>query len=55
MMRKPKFGSIYLITNTANGKVYVGLTRSYVSDRWYGHKLAAKNGASSALYRAMRK
>lgn len=49
------FGSIYKITNTVNGKVYIGLTKGYVSDRWYQHKKAAARGDESALYRAMRK
>ena len=53
-MKRPKFGSIYRITCLCNAKVYIGLTRKYVSDRWYQHKKAAASGASSALYQAIR-
>jgi group I intron endonuclease len=55
MMIRPLYGSVYRITCDANGKCYIGLTRGYVSDRWYQHKKAAAMGASSALYSAIRK
>ena len=50
-----KKGSVYKITNSVNGKVYIGLTTSYVSDRWYQHKRAVSQGCNSALYSAIRK
>lgn len=54
-MKQSPNGSIYRITCLKNGKVYIGLTRGYVSNRWHQHKKAAAQGASSALYSAMRR
>lgn len=51
----PIYGSIYRITSLSNKKVYIGLTRDYVSNRWYQHKQAAILNKSSALYQAIRK
>lgn len=34
---KTKLGIIYLITNTINGKMYVGQTRRMINRRWYEH------------------
>jgi len=39
------FGVVYLITNTVNGKVYVGQTTVGVSKRWKGHKDEARKGS----------
>jgi group I intron endonuclease len=55
MMKRPKFGSVYMITCEVNGKRYIGLTRSYVSNRWHQHKVGARQGKTGALYAAMRK
>lgn len=52
---KKTTGLVYRITCAVNGKVYIGLTRGAVCDRWYQHRKAAKTGVSSALYQAMRK
>jgi group I intron endonuclease len=48
-------GVVYKITCAVNGKVYIGLTKGAVYDRWHQHRKAAKTGCSSALYQAMRK
>lgn len=37
------FGLIYKITNTVNGKFYIGQTINSASCRFYGHKSAAKS------------
>lgn len=54
-MKLPPFGSVYKITCLVNGKVYIGLTRSYVSNRWHQHRKEVEAGTTSALYHAMRK
>jgi group I intron endonuclease len=46
---------VYLITNTANGKRYVGLTRYTLAKRWGEHKGCAAAGKKPTLYAAMRK
>lgn len=51
-------GYIYKITNTVNGKMYIGQTRHSIAKRWGEHKNCAKYGKfdyESLLYRAMRK
>lgn len=35
-------GYIYKITNTVNGKSYIGQTLQTIQQRWYAHKYAAK-------------
>jgi group I intron endonuclease len=47
--------SVYLITNTANGKRYVGFTGGRVSLRWKQHRKSARDGLVSALHHAIRK
>lgn len=42
---------IYLITNNANGKVYVGLTKHTADFRFAKHVIDARNGRGKALYR----
>ncbi len=54
MEAKP-YGVIYLITNTVNGKVYVGLTTQTLSARWTGHLGEARRGAKTSLHCAIRK
>lgn len=46
---------IYTITNTINGKQYVGLTTVKPERRLYEHQNNAKNGRPEAIYCAMRK
>ena len=46
---------IYLITNTINGKVYVGQTIETVHRRWQHHKYAAKGNRKHHLLNALRK
>jgi group I intron endonuclease len=46
----------YKITNTINGKSYVGYTGQYhATARWKQHLAAAKRGESQVLYDAIRK
>lgn len=44
---------IYSITNSTNGKNYVGQTKN-VRTRWQQHRSCVRNGASQRLYEAMR-
>ena len=56
-LQKP-YGYIYLITNTVNGKVYVGQTKRTLRERWADHRKAyAHQGEryNCPLYRAFRK
>lgn len=46
---------VYIVTNIANGKRYVGITTGSLSKRWYEHCWQATSGANQALYRAIRK
>ena len=49
---------IYRITNTINGKVYIGLDggSEFINKRWKNHLSAARNSSSTmAIHRAMRK
>ena len=48
-------GVIYVITNTVNGKQYVGLTTKGVPHRWSEHKTCAVIGKKTYLYSALRK
>ena len=47
-------GYIYKISNSINGKVYIGQTRQTIEQRWSGHKHSAIT-SEAPLYRAMRK
>lgn len=46
---------VYLVTNSNNGKRYVGITTLGVQERWKGHLRAAEKGAELRLSRAIRK
>lgn len=47
---------VYLVTNTVNGKVYVGKTQQPLSARWGQHVSAAKSGRNHMpILRAIRK
>ena len=46
---------IYLITNKANGKVYVGRTQKTAAARWYLHVKTAKSGSRLVVHQAIRK
>jgi len=46
---------IYLVTNTINGKAYIGKTSKTVKGRWETHLQNAKMGLPYHLYRAIRK
>lgn len=51
---EPAHGYVYLITNTVNGKVYVGQTTGSVEERWKQHVLASGR-INYRLYYAIRK
>ena len=47
---------IYCLTNTANGKRYVGQTKTTLQKRWYKHRyMALVKHANTRLYEAIRK
>lgn len=46
---------VYAITNLVNGKRYIGITEYSLKRRWGGHKKYVRDGAKTALHRAMRK
>lgn len=46
---------IYLITNTINGKRYIGKTSRTIEQRWYQHYKNAEYGHNTYLYKAIRK
>lgn len=48
-------GIIYRITNTVNGKFYIGKTTQRMSQRWKGHCYDARHGADTHFARAIRK
>jgi group I intron endonuclease len=50
-----QIGYVYRITNTVNGKKYVGCTKLTIALRWARHKSAARRGSSYAIHRAIRK
>lgn len=45
----------YKITNTVNGRAYIGISIRPIGERYRRHLLAAEKGVRSPLYRAMRK
>lgn len=48
-------GSIYIIRNTVNDKVYIGQTTQTIGVRFTNHKMASRTGEDTKFYRAMRK
>lgn len=48
-------GIVYLLTNTANGKAYVGATGQSLARRWRLHCEAARYGKQTPLHEAIRK
>lgn len=46
---------VYCVINTVNGKRYIGVTSVALNVRWNSHTLDARNGAKTALHRAIRK
>lgn len=46
---------VYLITNTVNGKVYVGQTSKGLDERWLSHVHDAKSGLGFLFHRAIRR
>lgn len=48
-------GYLYLITNTTNGKQYVGKTYDSISNRWRDHVNKSKSDINRPLYRAINK
>ncbi len=46
---------VYLVTNTVNGKVYVGKTEKAIEKRWEGHCNSARKGGRAYFYCAIRK
>jgi len=50
-----RYGVVYLITNTVNGKKYVGQTIAPLQQRWRQHVHKARNGSRLAIHCAIRK
>jgi len=48
-------GIIYRVTNTRNGKVYIGQTGGTLAERWKRHIQGARQGIRSRFYNAIRK
>ena len=46
---------IYRLTNTINGKMYIGLTTKSLEQRWRGHMSSATRGSRYHLHAAIRK
>lgn len=46
---------IYAITNSVNGKRYIGLTQMSLGRRWWHHLATARHGVDTALGNAIRK
>lgn len=47
-----KQGSSYLITNTVNDKIYIGITKKTIRRRWCGHVNGAKSGTRKSHLRS---
>lgn len=46
---------VYKVTNTINGKKYIGQTTATLQRRWSAHVRAAKHGSTSIIHNAIRK
>ena len=46
---------VYAITNSVDGRRYIGMTKCALGARWSQHKKSAKAGVKTYLYAAMRK
>jgi translation elongation factor EF-G len=46
---------VYCITNTVNGKKYIGMTGRTLEERWKSHCSCAKNGSKFRFHSAIRK
>ena len=46
---------LYIIENSVNSRVYVGITTRSLAKRWAEHMGDARRGVDRALYKAMRK
>jgi group I intron endonuclease len=49
------FGIVYRVTNTVNGKTYIGITTRSLSIRKSGHYNRANNGSKNKFHRALLK
>lgn len=46
---------LYKLTNSVNGKVYIGITTRTLHNRWIRHKSSANTGSQCPIHRAIRK
>jgi group I intron endonuclease len=47
--------NVYVVTNTVNGKQYVGITAGPVTRRWASHLYHTRRGSNLLFHRAIRK